>query len=196
MSTLRALLALSDVIRAAQERGHACPSELAVAVDSAQLLMPPETAAELVALRARVAELEANRPGLDAQPASVAEARCVGCGEHLDDESISDFCSDRCESVVKLRKLLGHQRQAEDAYRSPLHHAYRVPRDLEEAIDSLGAPGGEAALQAKISGPPTCAECLDPVEKCTTYCSTRCRNAADPHDSHDEHDDEEGDSDA
>lgn len=29
---------------------------------------------------------------------------------------------------------------------------------------------------------PTCAECPQPVGRGVTYCSTRCRNAADPHD--------------
>lgn len=130
------------------------------------------------------------------EPAPVADARCLGCGQGLDEENIGDFCSDRCESVARLRELLGHQRQAEDTYRSDLHHDYRVPRDLTVALVELAAPGAEDALQARISGPQTtCAECHDvTIPAGETYCSPRCRNKDDAHDLHDNN--QEGDVDA
>lgn len=64
----RALNALAGVICRAQESGKRTPMGIAIAVESAGLLMSPETAAELEKLRAelaeervRVAELEAQR---------------------------------------------------------------------------------------------------------------------------------------
>ncbi|MFI0233088.1 hypothetical protein [Streptomyces sp. NPDC017086] len=49
----------ADVIARAMQRGRTLPAALAVALESAQLLQSPETAAELDRLRARIAELEA-----------------------------------------------------------------------------------------------------------------------------------------
>jgi hypothetical protein len=86
-------------------------------------------------LRARVAELEAERT----RPAPMlAVTACLSCGEGLDDENITDFCSDRCAarrdaSVAKLQTLLAGQRAAlEDPHDSPLHHTYAKGRDLPE----------------------------------------------------------------
>jgi hypothetical protein len=75
------------------------------------------------ALRARVAELEAAAGDgatrtVDEDPiayalteqADVTAHECLACGEGLDEENISDFCSDRCESVGRLRGLLARQR--------------------------------------------------------------------------------------
>lgn len=39
-----------------------------------------------------------------------------------------------------------------------------------------------AASPATATATAPCAECLEPVPTGTTYCSTRCRNAADRHD--------------
>jgi hypothetical protein len=55
----RALNALAGVICRAQENGKQTPMGLAIAVESAGLLLSPESAAELERLRERVAELEA-----------------------------------------------------------------------------------------------------------------------------------------
>lgn len=67
----RALNALAGVICAAQKAGRRTPMGIAQAIAAAQLLQSPETAAELLALRKRVAELEAEvaeeRP-VDADP--------------------------------------------------------------------------------------------------------------------------------
>lgn len=55
----RALNALADVIHRAYKAGRVTPMGIAQAIDAAQMLQSPETAAELTALRERVAELEA-----------------------------------------------------------------------------------------------------------------------------------------
>lgn len=59
MSGVRALNELAAVIHAAQKQGRQTALGIAVAVDSAQMLMCPETAADLDQLRKRVAELTA-----------------------------------------------------------------------------------------------------------------------------------------
>lgn len=59
-ATARALTALGEVICRAQTTTRT-PMGLAFAVDAAGMLASPETAAELVTLRARNAELEAER---------------------------------------------------------------------------------------------------------------------------------------
>jgi hypothetical protein len=58
---VRALNALAAVIATAQEQGKQTPMALAVAVDSAQMLMCPETAADLARLRDHMTELVARR---------------------------------------------------------------------------------------------------------------------------------------
>ncbi|TLQ43453.1 hypothetical protein [Streptomyces marianii] len=59
---------------------------------------------------------------------------CLACGEGLDDENITDFCSARCESIGRLRGLLSRQRRAwEDPHESPLARGpHPVPHDLPE----------------------------------------------------------------
>lgn len=70
MSGVQALNALAAVIAAAQMQGRQTPMDLAVAVDSAQMLMCPETAQDLERLRKRVAELEADSATLAALEAA------------------------------------------------------------------------------------------------------------------------------
>lgn len=70
MSGVQALTALAAVIHAAQKQGKQAPMALAVAVDSAQMLMCPETAENLVRLRKRVAELEAAAAGVESGDAA------------------------------------------------------------------------------------------------------------------------------
>ncbi|MER5892361.1 hypothetical protein [Streptomyces sp. NPDC001876] len=55
---LRRVTAVSQVILAAQKQGTTLAAPLAMALETQQLLQFPEAAAELIALRARVAELE------------------------------------------------------------------------------------------------------------------------------------------
>lgn len=115
----RAVNAAADVIHRAQVNGTQTATGLAIALESAQLLQSPETARELERLRARVAELEAARNGSRPGGHSHPEA---------DDVSLQ---------VRKLRALLAGQRAVvseplEDPHDSPLHHDYRVGRDLPE----------------------------------------------------------------
>lgn len=60
----RAVNAAADVIHRAQVNGKQTAMGLAIALDSAQLLMSPEVAEELKRLRARVADLEAGLPAM------------------------------------------------------------------------------------------------------------------------------------
>lgn len=128
----RAVNAAADVIHRAQVNGTQTATGLAIALESAQLLQSPETARELERLPARVAELEAARNG--SRP-----------GGHSHPEA-----DDVTPQVQKLRALLAGQRAAqetdpgrraawrmlaeplEDPHDSPLHHDYRVGRDLPE----------------------------------------------------------------
>lgn len=181
----KALNSLADLICRAQVNGKRTPMGIAMAIDSAQRHMTPETAAELAAFRAldlgtaegrisakcedpkhpvwlrdlddvrgcpwcRVAELEQqlaakDRPA-DEDPiafALTAKAEevcdhpngygpygCAGCGVFPP----ADGEDDVSPKVRKLRDLLAGQRAAvlEDPHDSPLHHNYRVPRDLPE----------------------------------------------------------------
>jgi hypothetical protein len=88
---------------------------IALALESAGLLMSPEIAAELETLRAKVAEYE--RPA-DDSPIAYA---------------LTDKADDVTPQVQTLRALLAGQRAAvEDPHDSPLHHDYRVSRELPE----------------------------------------------------------------
>jgi hypothetical protein len=59
MTSTRAINAAAGVIHACMQQGKTLPASQAYALDSAGLLNSPEYAAEVAALRARVAELEA-----------------------------------------------------------------------------------------------------------------------------------------
>ncbi|MEU9861284.1 hypothetical protein AB0D99_10430 [Streptomyces sp. NPDC047971] len=117
------------------------------ALGSAQLLQPPETAAELAALRARVTELEsehhttnealseaaeqlrANRDRITElealEPAPIQACRTCGAGY-----TYGQPCSN-CQFQARMAaELAAQQRQQEDPHESPLHHDYAVSRDL------------------------------------------------------------------
>lgn len=88
---------------------------IALALDSAGMLMTPETAAELASLRAQFAVSDHSA---DEDPIAFA----------LTDKADVD---DVRPQVRKLRALLAVQRTAtEDPHDSPLHHAHRIGRDL------------------------------------------------------------------
>lgn len=70
----KALNSLAELICRAQENGKRTPMGIAMAIDSAQRHMSPETAAELERLRARVAELEAERHSTNESLADMTEA--------------------------------------------------------------------------------------------------------------------------
>lgn len=103
----RRVNAAAGVIAAAMKNGRRVPAGIAVALESAQMLMLPEVAAELEQLRARVAELEQQ----------LKQARAAGelIGAALVDEAL-----DRLTVAAPL----------EDPHDSPLHHRYRLGRDL------------------------------------------------------------------
>lgn len=193
MTISRAALAAKRVIEAAWQNGpsYDLASQAAFALESACLLNSPEIATELLALRARVAELEAATPAttapapypqktryaieiddahklaplmtvrhasldtarerLDAylarfprtpyrivrwdETSSVVE---TGCGGELPEALIASSgaviettrADDARPQVAELRALLAGQR--EDVAASPLHHDYRIGRDLPE----------------------------------------------------------------
>lgn len=84
-----------------------------------------DAAEQLRVQRDRIAELEAA-----VKPLPVVE-NCPICGEGLDDENISDFCSDQCsDEYAALVQPVPQQRQQEDPHDSPLHHDYADSRDL------------------------------------------------------------------
>ncbi|MFF7130047.1 hypothetical protein [Streptomyces sp. NPDC008240] len=63
----RRVNAAADVIARAMENGRQVPAAMAMALESAQMLMSPEQAAELEALRRKVADLESQLAALTAQ---------------------------------------------------------------------------------------------------------------------------------
>ena len=110
---------------------------IALALDSAQLLLTPETTAELVRLRERVAELEqqsAVRALTDeadddcSHPNGYGPNGCAGCGAFAP----ADFGDDVRPQVTKLRALLAGQRAAVDDDPFHLHHTYVLGRELPE----------------------------------------------------------------
>ena len=95
---------------------------IALALDSAGMLMTPETAAELADLRARFSV--SDHP-VDEDPIAYA----------LTDKAEAD---DVTPQVRRLRGLLAGQRAAvEDSHDGPLAHSYRVGRDLPEMGGAL-----------------------------------------------------------
>lgn len=104
---------------------------IALALDSAQLLMTPETAAELDRLRARVTELEQQLIVKD-RPA--------------DEDPIAFSLTDKADAISpdqahtglgprnrRLNEILARQRAAvEDPHDSPLHHPYLLGRELPQ----------------------------------------------------------------
>ena len=110
---------------------------IALALDSAQLLMTPEMAAELERLRARVAELEV---------AVESPELCADCG-HMEDAHSNDGETDCTASGARLASCCCsyfiprygaaelviapvQTLSLEDPHDSPLAHTYRLGRDL------------------------------------------------------------------
>ncbi|THA56142.1 hypothetical protein [Streptomyces sp. A1136] len=134
-------------------------STIVFALGSAQLLQSPETAAELARLRARVAELEAERhetnevlsdaaeqlradrdriAGLEAERRTIAAARDAQIIAWLGKKSREYGTSNRenrakAEAVARMADKLSRgavRRPLEDPHDSPLHHTYRTGHDL------------------------------------------------------------------
>lgn len=101
----RAVNAAAGVLLAAMEQGRQIPTSLAIALDSAGLLNSPEHAAEHERMKTRLAELEAER------------------------HDMNEWVTDAAEALRKQRDRIA---KLEDPHDGPLHHDYRVPRDLPE----------------------------------------------------------------
>jgi hypothetical protein len=102
----RRVNAAAGVIRAAQERGRQTAAGIACALDDVLMLQDPETATELAALRARVAELEALtsppvRACLDCTLCSVCEFQQRMAAVPTEDVT---------PQVAAMRSLLARQR--------------------------------------------------------------------------------------
>jgi len=150
----RAVNAAADVIHRAQMNGTRTATGLAIALESAQLLQSPETARELERLRARVAELEAARNASDESPRrrnritrahleAVADVYNAAYAEgEPPSRAVADVFGTPYDTATKwvsrARRLDLIPPAAkstvlrEDPHDSPLHHDYRVGRDLPQ----------------------------------------------------------------
>ena len=101
-------------------------------------------------------------------------------GRLLAEEAAAEMRSDRDEwrdEALRLRAELAPYRAAEaNANRVVVPPMQRIGADQETAPQGIDVKPLWAALNAP------CAECPTPVPAGTTYCSARCRNAADCHD--------------
>ncbi|MFJ3170596.1 hypothetical protein ACIPJK_07400 [Streptomyces roseus] len=116
----------ADVLHAAMEQGRVTPAGLAYALESAQLLQSPETAAELARLRARVAELtdDRNRDVAVWLGKKAREYRSTRGREHAVQAEVLERMADKVRRGA-IRPPL------EDPHDSPLHHTYAKGRDIE-----------------------------------------------------------------
>lgn len=110
----RLINSAAGVINAALTQNRTAAG-IALALDSAGMLMTPETAAELASLRARFAVSD----------------------HSADEDPIAFVLTDKAEAddvrpqVRKLRALLAGQRTpTEDPHDSPLHQTHRISHDL------------------------------------------------------------------
>ncbi|CAM5248978.1 hypothetical protein SGLAM104S_01573 [Streptomyces glaucescens] len=137
----------AQVIFAAQKNGHTTATGWALALESAQLLQSPETAAETERLRLRVdeveraytfdtAELRRENDELRARVAELETAAKQGrteaiadVGDWLDENGQKDAAylvyTVDIPAAREMRVV-----QLEDPHDSPLHHEYRLGRDL------------------------------------------------------------------
>jgi hypothetical protein len=107
----------ADVILAALTQNRTAAG-IATALESAQLLMSPETAAELRSLRDRVAELQQELAAKD-RPADEGPIAYA-----LTEKATADGLTRTFAPVAALR---------EHTYGGPPHHDYRLGRDLPQA---------------------------------------------------------------
>ncbi|WP_327333676.1 hypothetical protein [Streptomyces anulatus] len=177
----RRVSAAAGVICAAQKTRQT-PAGIAAALEAAGLLQSPESAAELVALRKRVAELEA-----------ATESRPPQKGDHV---QLPDGSTRRVERTwmsgrdLRLELDNGLSRFAaavtvvpapvEDPHDSPLHHTYALGRDLPEVKPEPPAVTAERwnaryPIGTPVTAYPGCRPEDDP--KCTQL-TTRTRSAA------------------
>ncbi|MFF3622371.1 hypothetical protein [Streptomyces sp. NPDC002467] len=135
----RSIELAAQIICARMARPNAVPATIAVALDANGLLNSADGAVELLALRARVAELEAdlNARGEDLAAAVAGWGRSRDRVAELEAESPAGHrFQDGGGRTWRARggsvELLQAVRPAEDPYESPLHHDYKTGRDLPE----------------------------------------------------------------
>lgn len=149
----------AGVIARAMKNGTQTAAGLAIALDSAQLLQSPETAAELEQLRARVAELEAERHSMNEALSDAAESLRANRDRIADLEALTPAavqtcrvcgagytygqpCS-TCEFNARMaaeadgitRRIAPTQtlrEPVEGEHYALVHHDYLVSRDLPE----------------------------------------------------------------
>lgn len=119
----RRVNAAAGVISAAQKTKQTAAG-IAASLEAAQLLQSPESAAEVVALRARVAELEAQ-----AEQTRIEAIADVGDWfEEIGEKGTAYLV--RTHDIPAARDMRVVSR--EDPHESPLHHTYAICRDLPE----------------------------------------------------------------
>ncbi|MFD0358411.1 hypothetical protein ACFVHW_32465 [Streptomyces sp. NPDC127110] len=153
--------AAAGALRMAMQRGAATPEELAYDLEAAQLLQSPESAVELARLRDRVEQLETARERLadamqrgqqwrDGRLVSErtltqreiraltgiplresAEDEYRFCGADLGRTEFPFTCCRRVAHKGRCSDQLNPE-PVEDPHDSPLHHEYRVGRELPE----------------------------------------------------------------
>ncbi|MCP3817792.1 hypothetical protein NLX86_06480 [Streptomyces sp. A3M-1-3] len=133
--------AAAGVILAAMKRGKTLPTSFAYDLEAACLINSPEIAVELARLRAERQTLLELLPaplpkvvlaeGVPARAAyAVWEQVAAVLGVDMP-QAAARAEGDVTPQVQKLRGILARQRAAEDPHDSPLHHEYRIARDLE-----------------------------------------------------------------
>ncbi|WP_406338209.1 hypothetical protein OG987_13185 [Streptomyces sp. NBC_01620] len=131
----RRVTAASGAIHAAQKTRQTAAG-IAMALEAAGLLQSPESAAELVELRARVAELEtAVAHALAPHVKFVDSAHCEADSEPWPCPTVSTLAPagwPLSDGPAPGRQFERLGSPVEDPHDSPLHHTYAVPRDLPE----------------------------------------------------------------
>ena len=157
----RRVNAAAGVILAAQKTKQTAAG-IAVSLESACLLQSPESAAELVRLRARVAELEALTPARFQD--------CQVCGTGYEYGKPCSFCEFKKRVAAEVaatpaprdlrpgaeaaRRMIRDRQTTEDPHDSPLHHTYAEGRDLPPFPGACEACGDTDAQWC-----PDCAAC-------------------------------------
>lgn len=108
----RLVKAVADAIDRSQKNGRRTPTGIAIDLHSAQLVQSPETAAEVEALRRRVAELEQELAALKAQ-GRVLRARPA-------------------DGITRLIAPTQALRETHGEHYAAVHHDYRLGHDLPE----------------------------------------------------------------
>ncbi|MZF56887.1 hypothetical protein GTX53_24165 [Streptomyces sp. SID5594] len=139
------LSAATGVVLAALVGKDSSAAGIAAALEAAGLLQSPESAAELVALRGQVAELETAVAHTLASHVKYADSpHCEADGDPWPCHTVTTLAPagwpmsdgpaprDLRPGAEAARRMLRDRPVAEDPHDSPLHHTYAVGRDLPE----------------------------------------------------------------